>query len=146
MSTSVKHGLVVACVSVLLCSCGPKGPPRKETFPVTGIVYVDGQPAADLAIDCISLGEVDKTTPSHSQATTDKDGKFAFDTYQKSDGVPAGEYVLTFLWGKLNLMTMSYGGPDKLKGRYSDPKKSEHKFTVEKGKQTPPLEIKLTTK
>jgi hypothetical protein len=38
--------------------------------------------------------------------------------------------VLTFLWGSINPMTMAYGDPDKLNGRYTDPKKSTQKVTI----------------
>jgi hypothetical protein len=61
------------------------------------------------------------------------DGTFEISTYQQGDGVPNGEYVLTIVWGKLNLMTRTYGGPDKLKGAYSDPKTSKFTFKVSGG-------------
>lgn len=44
------------------------------------------------------------------------------------------------------MFTMQYGGPDKLKDKYSDPKKSECKVTVEKGKPADMGQIDLTTK
>ncbi len=130
---------------LLLCSCGEEGPPRKETYPVTGEVYVDGQPAANLAVRCIDVNGMDKEDPTFSSAFTDESGKFEIATYESGDGVPEGEYVLTFEWGKWQL-NGSYGGPDKLNDRYKDSKKSQNRFNVEEGKATELGRIDLTTK
>ena len=43
-------------------------------------------------------------------------------------------------------MSRDYTGPDKLNGRYADPKTSELKITVMPGEETDLGEIKLTTK
>jgi len=138
--------LAAACFCLLLCSCGEKVPDRKETFPVTGEVYVDGQPAAQLKVGCYDVNGIDSESPTVSSGMTDEQGKFEISTYASGDGVPEGEYVLTFLWGKLNLISKSYGGPDKLKGRYLDPQKSKHRFKVEAGKPTDLGRIELSTK
>ncbi len=141
---------LVMCLAVpvgcclLLCSCSKQGPPRKETYPVTGEVRVDGQPAALLAVRCVDVKGLDKAAPP-SAAFTDESGKFQIATYQAAAGVPEGEYLLTFEWGKWNL-DGSYGGPDKLNGRYKDPKQSAKQFKVEKGKPTDLGKIELTTK
>lgn len=135
--------LLWAC---LITSCGPKGPPRKETFPVTGEVVVDGQPAASVQVTLTDVNGMDKKMPTVSSAMTGEDGKFAISTYQQADGVPEGEYTVTFMWGKLNLFSMQYGGPDKLKDKYSDPKKSTFKIKVEKGKPADMGRVELTTK
>jgi hypothetical protein len=50
------------------------------------------------------------------------------------------------MWGELNLFSMQYGGPDKLKGRYNDPKKSQIRCKVEKGKPADLGRIELSTK
>jgi len=135
-----------ASLCLLLCSCAEEGPVRKETYPVTGEVYVDGQPAADVAVTCNDVKGLDTEMPTTSSGVTDQNGRFQISTYESSDGVPPGEYTLTFMWGQRNLMTMSYGGPDKLNGRYSDPKASEVRFTVESGKPADLGQIQLTTK
>jgi hypothetical protein len=124
--------------------CGDSPPPRKETFPVVGKVVVDGKPAGFLVINCVRLSEADKVNPTESKCLTEDDGSFKIATYVSGDGVPEGDYVLTFQWGQLNLFTHSYDG-DKLNGRYSDPETSPIKFTVVKGKPTDLGEIKLTT-
>ena len=135
--------------SLIVCSgCGEKPPANlKQTFPVKGKVLVDGQPAADVQIDCLPATGIDKSNPSVSTAKTDKDGTFALSTYKAGDGVPEGDYVLTFQW--VTLKRFQQGGPeeDKLNGRYTNPQASTVKFTVKKGQ--PPLQlpdIELTTK
>lgn len=131
---------------LFLCSCGPEGQPRKETYPVKGEVYVDGQPADQLAVRCIDVNGIDKESPTLSSAFTDENGKFEIATYESADGVPEGEYVLTFEWGKWDLISRSYGGPDKLNNRYKDPKESQNRFKVETGKPTDLGRIELTSK
>jgi hypothetical protein len=124
--------------------CGESGPPRNETFPVAGKVLVDGKPPGFLAVNCVRVSEIDKQNRTDSQCLTENDGSFKIATYVASDGVPEGDYVLTFQWGEINGFTGAYVG-DKLNGRYSDPAMSTIKFTVVKGKPTNLGEIKLTT-
>ncbi len=141
----MRLGLAVMCCLVL-CSCGDKDPSRKDTYPVTGTVKVDAQPGANLAVKCVSVNGLDKENPTVSSAFTNEEGEFEISTYESSDGVPAGEYVLTFMWGSWNPVSGSYGGPDKLNGRYDDPKESTFKVTVKDGEPTDLGEIELTTK
>lgn len=127
------------------CSEKPD-PSRLKTFPVTGVVLVDGKPAESLAINCHSVKGLDPKNPTLPQALTDKDGKFKIGTYSSGDGVPEGEYSLTYMWGDWQPFSMTYGGPDKLNDRYNTPEKSPTKFKVEKGKPIDLGKIELTTK
>jgi hypothetical protein len=129
-----------------MCSCGENLPDRKETVPVTGEVYVDGQPAAQLQVKCHDVNGMDTEDPTVSSAMTGQDGKFAISTYLTADGVPEGEYVLTFAWGKFDMISKAYVGPDKLKARYLNPQNSEHRFKVEPGEPTDLERIELSTK
>mgnify|MGYP003574660085 CR=1 FL=1 len=135
---------VCAMFCLVLSSCGGDEQFRKETYPVSGEVYVDGQPAAALAVRCINVNGLDAEHPTTSSTFTDEEGKFEISTYESADGVPEGEYVLTFQWGKWDL-SGSYSG-DKLNGRYKDPKASQHPVTVEEGKPTDLGRIDLTSK
>jgi hypothetical protein len=89
---------------------------------------------------------MDAAMPTVSSAFTGQDGGFSISTYESGDGVPAGDYVLTFMWGQKEAFSGGYGGPDKLSNRYTDPKKSPVRFTVEAGKPTDLGRIDLTTK
>jgi hypothetical protein len=146
MTVRIRRSALMAACCLLLCSCGQEEAFRKETFPVTGEVYVDGEPAAQLQVTCHDLAGIDKEHPTFSQAFTNESGRFEIATYEAADGVPEGEYVLTFMWGQLNLISGGYGGPDKLNGRYTDPGASQHRFKVEAGKPTNLGRIELTTK
>lgn len=145
MRSATPLAVPLIVVSCLFCSC-TSDKNRKETYPVTGEIYVDGQPAEGLAVRCTNVNGLDQEQPTISSAFTDKEGKFEISTYETADGVPEGEYILTFEWGKWNLVSGSYGGPDKLNKRYSDAKKSEHKFTVVTGQPNDLGRIDLTTK
>lgn len=136
---------MVILVVGLVCGACSKAPERKATFPVTGVVKVDGQIVMDLAVRCHDTKGIDKAEPTYSAARTDAEGKFKISTYQSGDGVPVGDYVLTFTWGEVNLISMQYSG-DKFKGKYDDPKTSTHKFSVKEGVPTDLGTIELTTK
>ncbi len=125
--------LLLIAFGHLCCACSKKQPDRKETFPVSGEVYVDGKPGGTIKVDLHDVKGVDTKQPTYSSAFTDDNGKFVVSTYEQGDGAPEGEYAVTFVWGQLNLMSMQYGGPDKLKGKYSDPAKSQFRVTVKKG-------------
>jgi hypothetical protein len=137
--------LMTVTVAGFFAGCGQSDQDRLPTFPVVGKVLVDGEPVEMLAIRCVRLSEADKDHPTQSQCFTTADGTFTISTYESGDGVPEGEYVLTFQWGEWNMFSHSYGG-DKLDGRYNDPAKSEIKFEVIPGEPTDLKTIELTTK
>lgn len=127
---------------------GPKGPPRVKTIPVTGKVLVDGS-TVELPRQVLIRAHVvggESPTSTEPAAYANPDGTFAFSTYEAGDGVPAGEYKLTFQLGHRNLMRARFEGDD-FKGRYSDPDKSEHTLSV--GEDAEPIDlgtIELSTK
>jgi hypothetical protein len=134
----LRSGVRLAAALVLIAVCdgcgGSDAPYRKETFPVNGQVVVDGvPPSSPVSIVCHDVKGMDQQHPSVSQTMTGAEGRFEVSTYETGDGVPAGDYALTFEWGQINLVSMQYGGPDKLGGRYSDPTKSEFRFKVTDG-------------
>lgn len=140
-----------AVCCLLLCSCGQDNSPpvvdaRKETYPVTGQVHVDGQPAHKVFVTCHNVNEIQKQNVFKSLGLTDENGKLDFSTYESSDGVPEGEYVLTFTWGEWDDYWKRFSGPDKLKDRYADPKKSEIRLTVKKGELADLGIIELSTR
>jgi len=150
MKTLFDHSFNLAVMFFLLnvgCSEEQRGGPREETSPITGIIHVDGKPVADLQVKAVPQNPQGVTETLSIASFTDPEGKFSLSTYESGDGVPAGDYKLTFMWGQRSLMSGGYGAPDKLKKKYLDPKKSEFSVTVEKG--APPRDmgiIELTTK
>ena len=137
--------LGVSLAMVLLAACKEETGFRKETFPVTGEVFVDGKPASGVQVTLNDVKGFDQEHPTFSQAMTDDNGKFAVSTYEQADGVPEGEYIVTFMWGQLNMINMQYGGPDKLKDRYVDPKKSTYRIKVQSGTPADMGRVELTT-
>lgn len=129
----------------LICWGCAEAPDRKETCKVSGQLLIDGKPVDSVAVYCNDVNGMDKAEPTVTACFTGTDGKFSLSTYEKGDGVPPGEYTLTFLWGQFNL-NMQYGGPDKLNDRYMDPAKSPVKFKIESGEQKDLGQIELTTK
>ena len=145
-----KRRVAFLVTMLLLSACGSESGDRKEkeTFPLTGEVYVDGEPVENLEVRCHDQKGLDKNNPTSSGSYTDAEGKFEISTYKSGDGVPEGEYALTFTWREMILMGGNRDGvPDKLNGRYSDPATSTVKVSVKKGQPADDLgRIDLTTK
>ena len=137
--------ILVGILTLPLCSCSGKPEFSKERFPVKGEVYVDGEPAARLSVTLHDVKGFDEQAPAIPQAVTRQDGTFAISTFDAEDGAPAGEYKATFVWGRPQGLGIDTS-VDKLKGRYSDPEKSEYKVTVVEGEPQDMGRIDLTTK
>jgi hypothetical protein len=133
---SLKQVCCVIAVASLVslsvgCSSEKKLPGQKPTFKVKGMVTLDGAvPDPGVAVICFPKDSVESPDNFVPSAKTDDKGNFEFHTYKASDGVPAGEYVLTFSQRKFDMRKRSYAGPDLLKGRYSDKKYSQFEFKV----------------
>lgn len=134
---------------VWLAGCGEvRHPDRKPTTRVYGVLTVDGAPPSDpVQILCHLRSPADPSHTTVSAAQTGPEGRFEFSTYESGDGVPAGDYALTFEWRQLNALSMTYSGPDKLNQRYQNADRSATRFTVREG-DTAPIDlgtIALTT-
>lgn len=138
--------LPLLCLSLYSCA-GEEKPFRKEVIPVTGQVQVDGQsPGSPVQIEAHFVGQADTEHPTLSTAMTDANGNFVFSTYETGDGLPPGEYQLTVSWREFNAVSSSFGGPDKLNGRYSKPEDSGFEVKVESDKPVDLGVLELTTK
>ena len=124
--------LPLLALALLLPACGPAG--RKPVYPVAGQV-LDGEdkPAAGALVvfHPVEAGDPNAVKPL---AYVDDVGKFALTTYDQGDGAPEGEYVVTIEWRPRNPNPFAPDkeGPDRLRGRYSDPKTSQLRFRVER--------------
>lgn len=152
MTRRLKAVLMLSGVLVLT-GCGPverdvtkekieamTGEPVKETVPVKGTVLIDGQPAAGVNLSAYAAGSVKEAA---AQVRTGADGTYCWTTYQPCDGLPAGEYKITFT----NIPDEGKGkkeGEDLFKGKYQDPSKSEYSLTVKTGE--PQADVKYDLK
>jgi hypothetical protein len=136
-------------------------PEFKRPFTVakfSGKVSIDGKrPRSDCRLFVIlndpeHLDAAAKSArPSH-YAVCDRDGHFAFTTYERGDGVPPGKYVMTLVELHLptanargNLFSLArmqhgprqYDQPDELKNLYNDPEKNLKQDTFKLDVQFP---------
>lgn len=148
---SIRSTIWLLGAFVLAGCAGEEQPFRKETTGVIGQVVVDGVPVpatAPLRVESHNVNGFDQEHPTISSTLTGEDGRFEMSTYVTGDGVPPGDYTLTFMWGEMNLIAGTYAGPDKLNGRYTDSETSEYSFTVTEGESEVGIDlgtIELTT-
>src|SRR5262249_19416603 len=100
-------------------------------YPVRGKVLFKGQPAAraEVRFHPVTPSEKGNLYPA---AKVETDGSFALTTYENKDGAPPGEYTVTIRWDEPSTKDEATP-PDRLKGRYSDPKKSPWRIQVREG-------------
>jgi hypothetical protein len=137
-----RFALLVALLATLP-SCGNS---RKACHRVTGELFVDGKPAVDafIYLHPVDGSEDPKAVRPFGQA--DENGAFALSSYVTGDGAPAGEYIVTFDWPERSgMFKQNFDGPDRLKGKYRDPKTSQFQLTIEKKENQLPR-YDLTTK
>lgn len=136
--------LLFAAISLSSCQA------EKSYFPVHGKVLADGKPAQGATVVFHPMDEADAKLVKPS-AVVQADGSFAIQSYLMQsrvvkEGAPAGQYLVTFTWYPPNLQEHlgSEKLPDKLEGKYADPKASELKAVVEeKPTELPPFQLEL---
>lgn len=132
-STAVLMALIAWLVaSVSGCREPDRG--EKAVYPITVQLLVDGQPQADVQVQLHDVAGLDTNQPTLPSGFTAADGRLTISTYAQGDGAPAGTYQVSLTWQQFNPISLRFSGPDKLNGRYSDPKKSGITWTVEAGK------------
>lgn len=125
--------LLCLVVGLLLSLTGCKAG-RKPVYSVHGKVLDKNNKPAVGALVMFHPVPNDDPQANKPNATVGEDGSFALQTYEKEDGAPAGDYVITLEWRAQNVASFGPNklGEDQLRGRYGDPKVSNIKFTVEK--------------
>jgi hypothetical protein len=128
----------LALALVLLAAAACSGKPA--VVPVQGEAFKDNQPAAGALIIFHPIGVkgIDDLRPT---ATVDETGSFQPSTWKPNDGLPEGDYDVTVVWLEPARAgnTLIGGGerrgmvPDRLGGRYADPKKPQLRATIRKG-------------
>jgi hypothetical protein len=104
------------------------GDNRASLYPLAGKVTIDGQPAQFVKPQRLVMMLYDPTQPDlppfkRPCKDISADGTFAFGTYAKGDGLPAGKFVAAF--AVLEVTNRGLLGPDQLNNLYNDPEKNE---------------------
>lgn len=122
----------LAAALPLVASCGSHTD-RREVFPTSGELFVQGAPAAGARIAFRPVEEGEDWPNGFPYAIVEDDGKFAVSTYGNKDGCPPGKYTLVVTWPQPP-------GPDddeeadpvdRLQGRYASPDTSQLRVSVE---------------
>lgn len=129
--------LGVAGIALVVGVCTLSDGQSCVVHPATGIARAGQTPLVGAQIRLHPRGMTlpDDATPS---ATVQEDGTFAFTTFEKGDGAPAGEYVATVQWFRLG--PDGGAGGNVLPKRYASPATSPLSVTIREGKnELPPF-------
>lgn len=143
--------VAVAVVGLLfLAGCGASdGGDRLQCVPVTGQVFWGATPAAGAQVSLIPEAALATATweMGYPRGTVADDGSVVISTYKSGDGAPAGSYVIAVYW-PITLASYSPDAedaiepPDRLYGKYSNPRQSTLRAVVEDQTTTlPPIDL-----
>lgn len=132
------HGLIIVLTALSFSAgCGQSGW-EARTYPTTGKVTINGEPAKDAFIKMIKLGDPVDQRESDCWAVVQEDGTYTMSTYESGDGCPPGEYGWMLRWPN-DLATMM---PDRLGEKYWSREDPYMKVTIEPGtNELPPVEL-----
>lgn len=118
-----------AVVAAALAGCdGGDG----SAYPARGrVLDAAGAPLAGATVILHPVGAADSAAAKPA-GLTGPDGAFVLTTYSHQDGAPAGDYVVTVEW-RAAPKTPADDPPDRLKGKFRDPKKSPFRLSVARG-------------
>jgi len=128
-----------AALALVCSSCGNKN----NLYPVSGRVTYNGSPAAGATVFFHRQGG-DPTNEHLIMGIVQEDGSFELVCGSLGKGAPIGEYDVLIEWKQVTGQRKGrpQHGPDKLKGRYADPKRPFFRVTVEaKDMGLPPFEL-----
>jgi hypothetical protein len=122
--------LFVLAVSLQACGCGN----RKPVYPVRGKVV---GPVGEAAVGATVLftrvdGDPNDKEIVNAYGVVDEWGEYKLTTYEKGDGVPEGEYVVTITWSGDEATPEPEGGLDRLQGLHDRAPTPTIHFTVKK--------------
>ena len=157
---SVAAMLVLPVCLLAGCWSSAKPPETVPTFPLSGVVKIDGKPTSGVKVMIFKSDKLpegyDPLVGGPHQGVTDSEGKFNITTYYKDDGAPVGEYVMSFYWTGPQNIGAQLSDPDspaldptaaRFNKKYGDPWKPQvPNPKVEEGKSTDLGTLELTTK
>jgi 3',5'-cyclic AMP phosphodiesterase CpdA len=113
-----------------------------RTFPVSGVVTLDGKPLAGATVAFHRLNAETERYVNTADGLTDADGRYKLSTYTKFDGCPAGEFVVTVVKTGRGYDDGETDEKSKLPAAYATAAKSELKVTVKEGTNEFNLDLK----
>lgn len=131
----VRFVLLLLLVAVVSIGCSK----ANRNAPAKGKVLVAGQPASGAVLTFIMDGGGSEAVSG--SAIAGEDGSFSVQS-NMLDGLPPGKYSVAITWpdtskkltaGQIMQGATPEDGPDKLKGKYSDPKASNLHVEVKSG-------------
>ena len=137
----------ILLASLFVLGCGQSKPTIKNKVPLTHVsatVLVDGEPISGVWVLHRALGSCAETRIEYNEGLdrSTKDGGVLLHTYDANDGLPAGEYGLSFTY----VDTGSKSREQLLEEVYADRANPYMKIVVEQGKELNLGEIALKTK
>lgn len=125
----------IASAVILTCtSCEQK---EQATYPVSGVVTYKGSPASGAVVVFHRRG--DSASDNAATGVVQQDGTFELVSGAGKGAMP-GDYVVLVEWKGTDQRQRR--GPDKLKGRYADPKRPRFHVTIKPERNDlPPFEL-----
>jgi hypothetical protein len=135
---------ILLCLCLLLSGCGRRHGPRPATHPVDGKLSVAGTPAVGARVTLYPVASKEKYV-ERPRATVEADGSYHLTTFNTRDGAPEGEFALSVVWPgpRLKNQAEDEEGPDRLLGRYADPKRPAARVRIEaQTRSLEPIDLK----
>jgi hypothetical protein len=133
-----RSGLAVL-LGLACAACGGRAP----LYPVSGKVTYRGSPASGAAVYFHRRGS-DESPADPIMGVVKEDGSFELVCGARGKGAPPGEYDVLIEWKRFPRTKggRPQTGPDKLKGRYADPKHPPWSVEVRpEPNELPPFEL-----
>lgn len=107
----------VGMAVLVTLGCGQGAP---KLTPASGVVLIDGEPAADISVQFLP-DEVEGETRPTSYAVTDAEGRFTLKTYEQGDGAVTGGHsvILVDTLEERPEQGQELSQPPRLDNRYS---------------------------
>jgi hypothetical protein len=105
------------------------GKSKETVYPLAGRVTIDGQPPQpdlrnSVVVILIDRQQIGGPAVRHPFAECDRNGAFAFSSYDFNDGVKPGSYVIAIAKFKRDTRPGADIGPDQFHNLYNDPDKN----------------------
>ena len=118
---------LTAALALACASCGDKS----NIYPVSGTVICKGVPASGATVFFYRQG-ADTMKEHMVMGIVQEDGTFELVCGSMGKGAPPGQYDVLIEWKRVSSQSQGrpQHGPDKLKGRYGDPKHPRFHVTI----------------